>query len=443
MNKLAELQAQLAEHKKKGLAIVGKAEADGDRELTDEEMDELETVQSEIAELQASIAKAERVAEARRTMDAIGDRNGGADDRRPAYGQNTVNDLNPATTFGFKSLTEFAVCVRDATAPGGASFMDPRLKQAAPTNFHTGGGDAGEGFSLPPEYRDSVFEVMEQVDELGPLVDEERTSKRRVEMLANEETPWGSDGVQANWRSEGSQMSASKLDDESRSVVLHEIYAFVLATEELLSDAPRLEGRMTRRVGQALAWKKNQALIYGTGAGQPLGWFNSPALITVAKEGSQAADTIQAENILKMLSRLAVIPGDTPLWITNRNAIPELATMTIGDQPVWLPGNGMAGNPYQGFLAGLPVLFSEHAKTLGDKGDLHLVSPRGYYSIVRDGGPDMQSSIHLYFDYNIKAFRWTTRFGGQPHLSAPINAPTAGGGSNNSKSHFVTLAERA
>lgn len=80
---------------------------------------------------------------------------------------------------------------------------------------------------------------------------------------------------------------------------------------------------------------------------------------------------------------------------------------------------------------------------MGDKGDLHLISPRGYYSVVRDAGPQLATSIHLYFDYNIEAFRWTTRFGGQPHLSAPINAPTEGGGAANSKSHFITLAERA
>jgi HK97 family phage major capsid protein len=248
--------------------------------------------------------------------------------------------------------------------------------------------------------------------------------------------------VQASWRSEGSQMTASKLDDQSRSVPLHEIYAFVLATGELLEDAPRMAGRLTKRAGAALAWKKNAAMIYGTGSGQPLGWFNSDALITVAKEGSQAADTIQAENVLKMLSRLAVIPGDSPFWIANRNTIVELATMTIGDQPVWLPPSGLTQAP-GGFILGYPVLFSEHAKTVGDKGDLQLVSGKGYYSVVRDAGPQLATSIHLYFDYNVEAFRWMTRFGGQPHLSTPIVAPTAGGGAGNSKSHFVTLAERA
>jgi HK97 family phage major capsid protein len=441
MKKLAELQTRLKALKAEGLEIVEAAEAD-DRDLTEDEAARIAEIQSNVEDVNGQIEALERRAEARRSMEAISG-HGGQDvpAGHRAYGQNRVDDLNPATTGGFKDIAEFASCVRQASRPG--AVVDDRLRTlGAPTNFHTGGGDAGEGFNVPPQYRDEIFEVMQGVDELSPLLDEETTAARRVEMLANEETPWGSSGVQANWRSEGTQMSASKLDDEARSVPLHEIYAFVLATAELLEDAPRMAGRLTRRAGQALAWKRNQATIYGTGVGQPLGWFSSGALITVAKEGSQAADTIQAENVLKMISRLAVVPGDTPIWIANRNTIPELATMTIGDQPVW-SGANMANGPFAGLLLGYPVLFSEHARTLGDAGDLHLVSPRGYYALRRDTGPQLATSIHLYFDYNIEAFRWMTRFGGQPHLSAPIDAPTAGGGSNNSKSHFVTLAERA
>jgi HK97 family phage major capsid protein len=237
-------------------------------------------------------------------------------------------------------------------------------------------------------------------------------------------------------------MSASKLITQDRSVYLHEIYAFVLATGELLEDAPRMAGRLTRRAGEALSWKKNEAMIYGNGAGQPLGWFNSNALVTAAKDAAQTADTITANNVLSMYSRLMVVPGDQPIWIANRNCLPQIATMTIGDQPMWMPPTGLQNAP-NGTLLGFPLIFSEHARTLGDKGDLHLISPRGYYSIVRDQGPEVESSIHLYFDYNIEAFRLMTRFGGQPHLSAPVEPPTAAGGSNNSKSHFVTLAERA
>lgn len=445
--KLTELQTRLKALKSEGLEIVDIAEGE-DRDLNEAEASRFAAIQADVDDVNDQIEALQRRAEARRSMEAITAHGNGDDAPARAYGLTTVNDLNPATTGGFKDIAEFAASVRQAQVPGG--YTDERLlgltapkTKGAPTNFHTGGGDGGEGFNVPPVYRDAIFEVMEAADELAPLVDEESTSARRVEMMANEETPWGSAGVQANWRSEGSQLSPSKLDDDARSLSLHEIYAFVLATGELLEDAPRMAGRLTKRAGAALAWKRNQAIIYGTGAGQPLGWFNSPAKIAVAKEGSQAADTIQAENVLKMWSRLAVVPGDRPTWIANRNTVTELATMTIADKPVWLPPQGLAADAFGGFLLGAPIMFSEHAKTVGDEGDLHLISGKGYYSLRRDTGPQLATSIHLYFDYNIEAFRWMTRFGGQPHLSAPIDAPTDGGGAANSKSHFVTLAERA
>ncbi|ETX26475.1 phage major capsid protein [Roseivivax isoporae] len=140
-----------------------------------------------------------------------------------------------------------------------------------------------------------------------------------------------------------------------------------------------------------------------------------------------------------MYSRLMMIPGDRPFWMTNQDTLPQLMTMTIGDKPIWTPPSGDLSGAPGGFLLGRPVRFSEFAQTLGDKGDLQLISPRGYYGARRASGVKFASSIHLYFDYATEAFRWTFRYGGQPHLSKPV-APKNG---NATKSHFVTLAERA
>ncbi len=423
MNKLAELKKKLADLKAGGLKIIEAAEAD-DRDLTAEEQDRYDGIEADIEATQGEIARLEALANRRRTMEAV--------TTSPALA-NTVDDPNPATTHGFKNLAEFATAVRDAKI---GSSTDSRLF-AAPTGTHQGGAASGEGHMVPPAFSEEIFEVVTALDEFGPLVDEEPTSKREVKSLADETTPWGASGIQANWRSEGNQMTPSKLVTDPRSIPLHELYAFVLATEELLEDAPRMEARMTRKAGEAIAWKKNNAMPYGSGVGQPLGWMNSGALVTVAKESGQAADTLTAANVLKMYSRLLVIPGDRPLWLTNQDTVPQLATMTIGDKPIWMPPNGLMDAP-GGMLLGLPVRFSEHAKTLGDLGDLQLISPKGYHALRRDAGPKFAQSMHLYFDYAIEAFRWTFRFGGQPHLSAPVS-PANGAAT---KSHFVALAER-
>lgn len=441
--RLKELRQRQHDLKAEGTALLDAADAD-DRDLTEEEEARYSEIEAELTKVGAEIEQEEAKAERRRNLDAIRTAPPAQErsEERPAAGQTRSNEPDPALTGGFRNIAEFATAVRTACTPETRHNLDPRLTggngvNAAPTNFHEGGGSSGEGFELPVQYRDEIWQLVFDMDDLMTDVDLEPTSARQVDYTADETTPWGSTGVQARWRAEGSQMEASKMGTKGRSMTLHEIYAFVLATEELLEDAPRLNNRLTVKTAQAINWKISDSIVYGSGAGQPLGWFNSGALVSVAKENNQTADTIVAENVLKMYSRLLVAPGDMPYWLANRDTVPQLATMTVGDQPAWMPPNGLISAP-GGILLGYPVRFSEHAKTVGDKGDIQLISPKGYYAARRTQGVQFASSMHLYFDYNIQAFRWTFRFGGQPHLSAPVNP--ANGAST--KSHFVVLDER-
>lgn len=47
-------------------------------------------------------------------------------------------------------------------------------------------------------------------------------------------------------------------------------------------------------------------------------------------------------------------------------------------------------------------------------------------------------SMHLWFDQDLVAFKWTLRVGGQPWLQAPVARKSGG----NTLSHFVVLAAR-
>lgn len=95
--------------------------------------------------------------------------------------------------------------------------------------------------------------------------------------------------------------------------------------------------------------------------------------------------------------------------------------------------------PEGGFLLGRPVKVLEPCQTVGDKGDIHFVNPRGYYAITKSTAPEFASSMHLFFDYNVEAFRWIFRLGGQPFLSAAVS-PAKG---SSTRSHFVVLDARA
>lgn len=344
---------------------------------------------------------------------------------------------------GFKTIAEFGRAVRTLFTPGAsAAELDPRLAKIAaspPSNYMQSSGSSGEGIEVPAAFRDEIFQLAFPGDDVISMLSPEPTDKGAVDIEADETTPWGASGVQAKWRSEAVQMTGTKTDQKLRTVRLQELYAFVTASDELLSDAPRLQNRLSVKSAQAIRYKASDAVINGTGAGQPLGWMKSGALVTISKEAGQAASTVLAKNVLKMFSRL-IADGGKPFWLAHSTTLPEIATMTIGDQPIWTPPmSGMKEAP-NGLLLGLPLKYVEHCETLGTKGDLQLVNPAGYYAAVKRGeGIQFASSIHLYFDYGLQAFRWTFRIGGQPFLSAPVD-PAKG---TATKSHFVVLETRA
>lgn len=381
-----------------------------------------------VTALDAQIEKEERRAARAGAFGAPADR-----PRAATSGAVDRADLDPRG--GFRDLAEMAVAVRNQVAGG---IFDQRL--AAPTTPMQTDGTAGEGFLVPAEFRAGIWEEVFNGEDLLNAVMIEPTNAAMVNFLKDETTPWGATGIQAYWMAEGGSYTPSREGVKAGTVFLNKLGAFCSASDELLADAPRLASRLTAKAGAAIRHTASEAIMSGDGNARPLGFMNSGALVTVAKETGQAAATLTDQNVLKMLSRLLPRGVSRSFWLVNSDVLPQLGALKIGDLPVWVPpSTGLTGAP-GGFLLGRPIVFSEHAKTLGTVGDVCLINPDGYYAIGRGGGGiDFATSIHLYFDTGHQAFRWTFRFGGQPFLSAPVS-PKNG---SNTKSHFVVLATRA
>jgi HK97 family phage major capsid protein len=101
------------------------------------------------------------------------------------------------------------------------------------------------------------------------------------------------------------------------------------------------------------------------------------------------------------------------------------------------PVSGFAQSP-QGALFGRPVLPTQHCNSLGTSGDIVLADLSQYLAISRADGLTQQTSMHLWFDQDLVAYKFTFRLAGQPWRSTPIT-PRAG---SNTLSHFVTLEDR-
>ena len=444
MKTLKELRAELAAKKTAARALLAEynalnakdvlGAADVARVATLDA--QLTAAETEIEELQAKVDAQETVK--RRTELFM------HNEARTAYGEGarTVNEPDPARTHGFRNIVEFARAVRNAQIGMG---MDERLNGVspeanAPSVYQQNQGGGGEGFLVPPDYSKTVWDMTLDNTDLVGMANPEPTQSNTVGKPTDQTTPWGSVGVQAYWGAEAGQYKASAALVQAELMQLHKLYAFVGATDEILSDAPMLKDRLTIQSGKALAYRASDAIMWGTGAGMPTGFMNSPALITASKDSGQATLTISTSNLANMLKRVLRL-GGKPLWIANQDTIAQLIGLVIPNTtvPAYLPMNQpIQGSAWDGYLLGYPVLFSEHAQSLTTTGDITLVNMAGYYAATKQGGVDYAESMHLYFDQGITAFRWTFRLAGQPILSAPV-APANG---SNTKSHFIALQSR-
>jgi HK97 family phage major capsid protein len=192
-------------------------------------------------------------------------------------------------------------------------------------------------------------------------------------------------------------------------------------------------------VSERIQWKVNEAILFGTGVGQPLGVLNSAnnAAVIVAKESGQATATLNQANISKMRSRLITGNLSKAVWIANPDILPALEGLTTGQIPIFLPPGTGIREGYDGTLNGRPLLLSEHASAFSSQGDLSLLALNGYRTITKAGGIDTATSMHIYFDANATAFRFIFRIDGKPIIKAPITPPKG-----NDRSYFVTLGAR-
>lgn len=354
----------------------------------------------------------------------------------------TSHDPDPAGMGGFHSLAHFADAVRARQT--GSSMIGGGELAAAPSSYLVNSGSAGEGWAVPPEFVKEIWEIAFDPASVMGYFRPNPTASNTVILAKDETTPWGATGVQAYWRAEASTLTPSKLQLLGSEIKLNEIYAFCAATSELLADAPMLQDRLTNKAGLAIRYKVLDAIINGDGVGKPLGFMNSgyAGLIAQAKESGQTAATIVLANLLKMRTRMLPESLARSIWFGNSEIEPQLVQLQIGSMPVFaMIGTGAQDAPGMRVL-GRPLEYIWQASTVGTQNDIMLLDPAGYYLATKEGGGvDFASSIHLYFDVNMTAFRWLFRVGGQPILSQPVSPPSGRG--TLTKSHFVTLATRS
>jgi HK97 family phage major capsid protein len=436
---IADLESRLVEIQATATGLKAKVD-DGD-ELTDEEMEQIEQEADEGEKLTRKI-KALKLLEpkgqGRRTAPEPQNRNEPGERRTvPATAR-----TNPGTG-GFKNFGEFAMCVRSAGGDAPDQSAVTRLQNALTTYGNEGTGADG-GFIVPPDFRREIAVKVFGEESLITRTDQMITSSNNIVLPKDETTPYGTTGVQAYWEAEAGQKTQSKPVFGQNSVRLNKLIALVPVSDEMVEDAPQIDSYLRRKVPEVFSAKLNTAIISGTGVGQPLGILNSPALISVAKETSQAADTIYFNNIVNMWSRMRASSRQRAVWLTNQSIEPALLKLRFDQAstvpiPAYLPPGGLSSSPF-GTLLGRPVIPMEAMSALGDVGDIVFADLTQYLTVTKGQDIKTDVSIHLFFDYDVTAFRFVFRVAGQPWWNSPVT-PQASGAAT--LGHFVALAERA
>ena len=346
----------------------------------------------------------------------------------------------------FNSFGEQMAAVMRAGLPNGR--VDARLFNAAASGLSESVPSDG-GFLVQQDFSTAL---LQDVFTTGVLASRCRripisSNSNSIKIPGIDETTRATSrygGIIGYWEDEAALKTKSKPKFRKIELNLKKLIGLCYATDELLQDATALEGVIRSGFSSEFGFLLDDAIINGTGAGQPLGILNSGCLVSVAKETGQTADTVVAENVIKMYSRIFASSRPNAIWLINQNIEPQLFTMSLavgtGGIPIYMPAGGLSGQPYA-TLFGRPVIAIEQAATLGDVGDIIFADLAGGYLLAEKGGIQSDMSIHVRFEYDESVFRFVLRVDGQP-VRATALAPYKGSATNDTQSYFIALAAR-
>ena len=236
----------------------------------------------------------------------------------------------------FPSLAANLTAIRDA-AGRAPRDCDGRLVRA-PSGSYEGDGPSG-GFLVQTDFAASVIgsvyseagSILAAMSDLivvaggigarkFPAVDE--TSRA-------DGSRWG--GLTSYWATEADTVSPSFPRFRNLELSPKKVVAAVKCTNELLEDATLFEAFINRALPAELGFRVDRAILFGTGAGQPLGIINAPATIIAPAETGQATATISAANVQSMYARLPLTSRRTAAWLVGEDAELQLAKLVNSD----------------------------------------------------------------------------------------------------------------
>ena len=463
MDRIKQLETDRNEKRNEVRAILDAASKDN-RPLTEEERASLSKLTADLDQIVATLKFEEQALEWDRTAAPAIDRpaeDGPVRQHPRASARGLGGSKNPwgdcSTDQGLQAafgtfLQAVATCARGGPVDPRLAMM-PGAPSAAASGLNTSVGSEA-GFLVRTDFsmalmarameesvlanRCTTIDIGEGSDGIElPYIDESsRATGSR----------WG--GVQVYRRAEADTVTASKPKFGLLEIRLEDLMGICYTTDRAMRDAVSLGQIIQTAFASEFSFKIDDEIVRGTGAGQCQGILGSSALVSVAKETSQVAATLVAENVVKMRSRLRARNRANSTWFINQELETQLPFLVVkiknvagsenvGGAPIYMPAGGLSGAQFD-TLFGRPIVPIEQAEALGTKGDILLLD-LGEYLLIRKGALETAESIHVRFLYGENTFRFTYRINGAPAWKTALT-PYKGSAT---QSPFITLDTRS
>ena len=402
-------------------------------------VDELNELTDQMEGINNSIKSLERLMSAQgQEPKAVYD---GALGHKPPEDTKTDQEVRP-----FASLGEQLKAIYNLRRRG---VEDKRLQQVnnAVLGNNEGTGADG-GFAIQTDFAGVILQSALEHNSLLQRLDRYTVSSSANSMrwVTSDETDISKSvfgGVQMFWAAEGGTVPPTHPKQREIKLDLEKMMGFAYCTDEMLEDTVFMSGLFSTAFTLAADELLTAAVIGGDGVGKPLGILSSPALVTVAKEASQAAGTFLGANAVKMLARAMPKNRERLVFLMHPDLEDQLPSLSItsGDggtsKFLWDPEGGLRNFDTQRVL-GKPVLFDQNCSAVGSVGDVMLVDPFQYI-LLSKGTYKQDWSMHVEFLTDQMCFRIVFRCNGTPKVNSPLTIKN----STKTRSPFVALAARS
>lgn len=224
-------------------------------------------------------------------------------------------------------------------------------------------------------------------------------------------------GVRIYSPNEGVTKTAFKQAYSQVDISLGKLCAVNYVTDELLQDRVALRSFIGKDVASAFAWVIDDDILHGT---------TNDDMIEIANHASTVQFTVAGANPTAA-ELMGMYASMLPQSVNRAEWFMSLSQYVAIGQLESTSGVKLVQPSYEvsayGTLFGRPINVIEQADV--DANDTSIMFlDLSQYLVIKKGGIDQATSIHVKFLEDETAFRWTMRMGGSPKLASTITLPS-------------------